>query len=128
MLWVARYTWAAPTTLVGAVAGVLTLVSGGGCQLREGALEFYGGFAQWCAEAIGFSAMTLGHVIIGRDRFCLALNRAHEQAHVRQAERWGAAFIPAYLLASVVAWWQGGDYYLDNVFERDARRACGEED
>jgi hypothetical protein len=31
------------------------------------------------------------------------------------------------LLASVLAWGQGRDYYLDNWFERDARRACGEE-
>jgi hypothetical protein len=123
----ARYTWAAPTTFVGAIAGMLTLVSGGGWQLREGAIEFHGGFARWFANRFGFSAMTLGHIIIGRDRFSLELCRAHEQAHVRQAERWGAAFIPAYLLASVVAWWQGGHYYLDNWFERDARRACGED-
>ena len=50
----------------------------------------------------GFSAMTLGHVIIGRDPWCLEFCRDHEQAHVRQVERWGALFIPAYLLASVV--------------------------
>jgi hypothetical protein len=112
---------------VGAIAGVLTIVSGGRCQLREGAVEFYGGFARWLSKVIGFSALTLGHIIIGRDRLSLELCRAHEQAHIRQVERWGAAFIPAYLLASVVAWWQGGHYYLDNVFERDARRACGEE-
>jgi hypothetical protein len=70
--------------------------------------------------------MTLGHVIIGRDTWCLEFCRDHEQAHVRQVETWGAAFIPAYLLASLLAWYQGGDYYLDNWFERDARRACGE--
>jgi hypothetical protein len=127
-LWVLRYTWAAPTTCVGAIAGALTLASGGRWQVREGAIEFYGGFARWFAERGGFSALTLGHVIIGRDRLSLELCRAHEQAHVRQAERWGVAFIPAYLFASAIAWWQGGDYYFDNVFERDARRACGEEE
>jgi hypothetical protein len=52
--------------------------------------------------------MTLGHIIIGQDQWCLAFCRNHEQAHVRQAERWGAAFIPAYLLASALAWFQGG--------------------
>ena len=41
--------------------------------------------------------MTLGHVIIGRDPNCLDSCRDHEQAHVRQVERWGGAFIPAYL-------------------------------
>jgi hypothetical protein len=72
--------------------------------------------------------MTLGHVIIGHDPWTLQLLRDHEQAHVRQAERWGAAFIPAYLLASLLAWWQGGDYYRDNWFERDARRVAGDID
>jgi hypothetical protein len=70
--------------------------------------------------------MTLGHVIIGRDACCLDSCREHEQAHVRQVERWGAAFLPAYLLASAWAWGRGRHYYLDNWFERDARRACGE--
>ena len=72
--------------------------------------------------------MTLGHVIIGRDPDCLEFCREHEQAHVRQVERCGAAFIPAYLIASLLAWRQGGHYYHDNWFERDARRACGEGD
>jgi hypothetical protein len=95
-------------------------------QVAQGALEFHGGFASWFADKVGFSAMTLGHVILGRDIWCLAFCRDHEQAHVRQVERWGFAFIPAYLVASVIAWRQGGHYYHDNWFERDARRACGE--
>jgi hypothetical protein len=124
---IVRYVWAAPTTLVGVLAGILTLCTGGRLQVCRGAIEFHGGFARWLAEKWGFSAMTLGHVIIGRDAWCLDACRDHEQAHVRQVERWGGLFIPAYLLASVVAWWRGGDYYLDNSFERDARRACGED-
>jgi hypothetical protein len=123
-----RYSWAAPTTLVGLVAGALTLCSGGRVQRRSGALEFHGGFSSWMAGRFRFSAMTLGHVIIGLDVSALDFCREHEQAHVRQVERWGIAFIPAYVLASVLAWWQGGDYYFDNWFERDARRACGETD
>jgi hypothetical protein len=121
------YAWAAPTTMVGLLAGTLTLCTGGRGQVRAGALEFYGGFARWLAGKWSFSAMTLGHVIIGRDPWCLDVCRDHEQAHVRQVERWGALFIPAYLLASVVAWWRGEHYYLDNYFERDARRACGDD-
>jgi hypothetical protein len=113
--------------MVGLLAGTLTLCTGGKAQVRCGAIEFYGGFARWFAVRYGFWAMTLGHVIIGRDPFCLEFCREHEQAHVRQVERWGAIFIPAYLVASALAWWRGGDYYLDNFFERDARRACGEE-
>lgn len=121
------YAWTAPTTLVGLLAGALTLATGGSVQARRGALEFYGGFSAWFGRVVGFAAMTLGHVIIGRDPACLDACRDHEQAHVRQAERWGGAFIPAYLLASLWAWARGRHYYLDNWFERDARRACGEE-
>ena len=123
-----RYVWAAPTTAVGLCAGALTLCTRGQVQRRQGALEFHGGFSRWFADSCGFSAMTLGHVILGRDGECLDFCRDHEQAHVRQVELWGAAFIPAYLAASVLAWRRGDHYYLDNWFEVDARRACGEAD
>ena len=128
LLRLVRYAWASPTTLVGLIAGLVTLCSGGRVERRLGALEFHGGLARAVADWVGFGAMTLGHVIIGRDPWCLDVCRDHEQAHIRQVERWGFAFIPAYLLASVLAWWQGGHYYFDNWFERDARRASGEPD
>ena len=124
-----HYAWAAPTTFVGLVAGALTLATGGKVQVRRGALEFHGGFSRWLLEhrLVRASAMTLGHAIIGRDPHCLERCRDHEQAHVRQSERWGPAFLPAYVLASVWANARGRHYYLDNWFEVDARRACGEE-
>jgi hypothetical protein len=50
----------------------------------------------------------------------LVRTRAHERAHVRQAERWGPFFLPAYFLASVLVAARGGHYYRDNRFERDA--------
>jgi hypothetical protein len=122
------YAWAAPTTAVGLVAGALTLATGGKAQRRRGALEFHGGFARWFLSRtpVRAQAMTLGHVIIGRDPRCLDDCREHEQAHVRQVERWGPLFIPAYLASSAWQWSRGRHYYLDNWFERDARRACGE--
>jgi hypothetical protein len=122
------YAWAAPTTFVGLVAGGLTLATGGKVQVRRGALEFHGGFARWLLERrrVRASAMTLGHAIIGRDRRCLDSCRDHEQAHVRQVERWGVAFLPAYVLASLWAHARGRHYYLDNWFEIDARRASGD--
>jgi hypothetical protein len=122
------YAWAFPTTFLGLVAGGLTLASGGKVQRRQGALEFHGGFARWFLErrAVMASAMTLGHVIIGRNPHCLDYCRDHEQAHVRQVERWGPFFIPAYLAASGLARARKQHYYYDNWFERDARRACGE--
>jgi hypothetical protein len=114
--------------VVGLTAGALTLATGGGVQVRRGSLEFHGGFARWFLERrmVSASAMCLGHAIIGRDLHCLEVCRDHEQAHVRQVEFWGGAFIPVYVLASVWAWSRGRHYYLDNWFEVDARRAAGE--
>lgn len=120
------YAWAAPTTCVGLTAGALTLCTGGRVHRIGGTLEFHGGFALWLARRVGFAAMTLGHVIIGRDPECLASCRAHELVHVRQVERWGPLFLPAYVAASAWEWARGRHYYFDNYFERDARRACGE--
>lgn len=114
------YTWAAPTTCVGLLAGGLTLISGGQAQIRRGALEFHGGFSRWFGEKRGFAAMTLGHVIIGRNPDCLDGCRDHEHVHVRQVERWGPFFIPAYLLASAWVWKKGLNAYLDNPFEVEA--------
>jgi len=122
------YLWTAPTTCVGLTAGALTLLTGGSVQRVAGVLEFHGGFSSWLLTRFGnFAAMTLGHVILGRDEWCLDSCRMHEWAHVRQAERWGPAFLPAYVIASGWALARGGHLYLDNWFERDARRACGEE-
>lgn len=126
-----RYLWAAPITSIGLTAGIMTLTTGGRGQIRRGALEFHGGFAAWMLDHIaGASAMTLGHVILGRDPLCLDICREHEQAHVRQAERWGPFFLPAYLACSVWEWSrrrQGRHYYYDNYFERQARFECGED-
>ena len=64
--------------------------------------------------------MTLGHVVIARDEHLLEETRAHERVHVRQCERWGPLFIPAYLAASLVLWLVGRRAYEDNPFEREA--------
>jgi len=119
------YSWAAPTTAVGLLAGGLTLATGGRGRVREGALEFHGGFATWLARTVNFGAMTLGHVILGYDDWWLDQLRDHEQVHVRQVERWGIAFLPAYVSASLLAWASGKHYYHDNWFERDARARSG---
>ena len=120
------YLWALPATCLGLIAGLLTLSSGGKAQLRRGALEFHGGFSTWYMRRVArASAMTLGHVILGRDEWCLQFCREHEQAHVRQVEIWGPFFIPAYLGSSALEWARGRNYYFDNWFERDARRRCG---
>ena len=64
--------------------------------------------------------MTLGHVVLGRSLGALDDTRAHERVHVRQCERWGPLFLPAYGLASLAAALRGRNAYLDNRFEREA--------
>lgn len=124
----ALYAWASPTTVLGFGAGALTLMTGGRAQRRRGTVEFHGGFARWLLERtpIRAHAMTLGHVILGRDVSCLDHCRSHEQVHVRQCETWGPFFLPAYGVASVYAWARGRHFYLDNWFELEARRNSSE--
>jgi hypothetical protein len=119
------YLWTLPTTCVGLMFVPLALVSGGGMQRVDGVLEVYGGLVAWFLHRCvpiegGASAMTLGHVVIGRDVEALDRSREHERVHVRQCERWGPLFIPAYLLASLVVTLRGKRAYLDNPFEREA--------
>jgi len=124
------YLWTLPTTCAGLVFIPLALLTGGGVQLVDGVLEVCGGavsaFLQHCTLVKGgASAMTLGHVVLGRDRSILAETRAHERVHVRQAERWGPLFLPAYVLASLVQFLRGRRPYLDNPFEVQAYRETG---
>jgi hypothetical protein len=100
------------------------MLLGAGARVVEGAIEFSGGRlgALLASSAIGcpVRAVTLGHVILGTDAATLDCARSHEQVHVRQYERWGPFFLPAYLLSSL---WQlacGRRCYRDNWFERQA--------
>jgi hypothetical protein len=124
------YLWALPTTAIGLVLGAPALVSGGTMRWVDGVLEIHGGFvahflSEWTLLEGGAEAMTLGHIVLGRDRHSLEWTRAHERVHVRQCERWGPLFLPAYGVASLVAMMRGKDAYLDNRFEREAYDAAG---
>jgi hypothetical protein len=117
------YLWAAPNTLVGLLFVLPALVSGGRVRAERGVVEIHGGFARFFLRRclmIDAAALTLGHVILGQDRRCLDQSRDHEHVHVRQYERWGPLFLPAYFLSSFLAWRRGGHFYLDNHFEREA--------
>ena len=118
------YLWAAPYSAVGLILGLLAFLFGARMQLRDGILEFGGGrlghIASRLPAPFAFAAITFGHVVLGLDRATLAAVRAHEQVHVRQYERWGPLFVPAYLLSSLVQLVRGRNPYLDNCFEREA--------
>jgi Domain of unknown function (DUF4157) len=109
------YLWAAPNSLVG-LAGALTAakrpVRCRGVLLIEGSRSGLARFLAWR----GFSAITLGHVIVANEPLDDHL-LAHELAHVAQHERWGPLFYPAYLLTSLAG-------YRRNPFERAAERAA----
>ena len=126
------YLWVFPTTMWGLFLAGIIVPSGGTAHVREGVLEVYGGATDFCLRRViglflrgGASAMTLGHVILARDRELLVVTRAHERIHVRQCEVWGPLFIPAYLIASLWAWLTGRRPYKDNFFERQAFQLSG---
>ena len=126
MNWVLRLVllvWVSPNSLLGVLIGMVGLISGGHMQIRCNCLEFHGGFVAWLLNRLppqGVMAMTLGHTIIGQTQTGLAFCREHEQVHVRQYERWGPLFIPAYLGCSVLLWLQKRDAYRENPFEIEA--------
>jgi hypothetical protein len=124
MLIALAIVWAAPWTLLGCLLGLLSLAGGGTCKLHGRVLEFEGRFLAWLltrAPVIGgAAAMTLGHTVIARNQSDLDRTREHEFVHVRQYERWGPFFIPAYLLSSLWLWTRGRHPYWDNPFEKEA--------
>ena len=115
---VLRYLWASPCTLVGAVAALSVLLCGARARWVRGVLEVSGGAL---AQRLPFDAITLGHVVLARTPRAMVRLRRHERVHVRQCERWGAAFFPAYLAAGAWQWLRGRSAYWDNPFEIEAR-------
>ena len=126
-----RYLWALPNTSIGLLFVPLVLLTMGHAALVDGVVELHG----WLPGLVlrrcipirgGASAITFGHVVLGRDEMCLDATRAHERVHVRQCEVWGPSFIPVYLLASLWAWRTGRGAYAGNYFEREAFRLAEE--
>lgn len=125
--WLA-YAWAAPVSLIGLLLASPALLGAGRVRPHSGVLEVWGGPMGWLlGRRLPFSgpvaAITLGHVVLGRDARALDHTRRHERAHVAQYARWGALFLLAYPLAGLWVGLRGGDPYRDNPFEAQARRA-----
>jgi hypothetical protein len=116
-----RYLWAAPCTLVGLLAALPLLLAGAQARPVRGVLEV-SGFS--VARRLPFDAITLGHVVLARTPRVMARWRRHERVHVRQCERWGPLFFPAYLAAGAWQCLRGRRAYWDNPFEVEARRAA----
>lgn len=134
-----RYLWAGPNTLAALCAALtLALVSVATKPSRDrvrmkivdGVLEVHGGevtdllhlmpTSGSLRKPAGAAALTLGHVVFAIDRAALDRTRDHERVHVRQCERWGPLFLPAYLLFSGYAKCRGQHAYYGNRFECEA--------
>ena len=122
---IVRVIWASPTSVLG-----LVVIAAGAWRARlrvvDGVLEAHGPVLAWLLSRgtpDRASALTLGHVVIGCDAAALDATRAHERVHVRQCERWGPIFVPAYLIASIVALLRGRHFYFGNTFEIEAFRS-----
>ncbi len=119
------YVWTAPNTALGLACAGVARLTGGRAQVVDGVVEAHGGAVTWALRHLvplqgGAAALTLGHVVLGRDAHALAATRAHERVHVRQYERWGPLFLPAYAGASVWAALRRRPAYFANRFEREA--------
>ena len=124
---VLAYLWALPNTLLGLLFVPVALLFGGRVRCIDGVLEVWGPAVAWLLQHAvplggGALAMTIGHVVLGCDVAALDRSRTHERVHVRQYERWGPLFLPAYFLSGLLAFLRGGNPYWDNPFEREARR------
>jgi hypothetical protein len=113
--------------VLGLVIGAAALACGARGRVVDGVLEISGGrLGAWAASGVGpfnVTAITLGHVVLGSSAAVLQALRAHEHMHVRQYERWGPLFVPAYLLDSLWQAARGRHIYRDNRFEQQAVRA-----
>ncbi|MCI0453140.1 MAG: hypothetical protein L0Z51_12275, partial [Candidatus Latescibacteria bacterium] len=88
------YAWALPTTVVGLALVAVAVTTGARAALVEGVLEAHGGLLDpFLRRGVplrgGASAMTLGHVVVGRDPDALARTRLHVHASVICSARGG---------------------------------------
>ena len=118
-----RYCWVLPVSCIGLLLIPFVIVSGGAVKVAAGVIEAQGGILRFLFSRCRFfriDALTIGHVVIGKNLESLKRCRDHERIHVRQYERWGPLFPFLYLLSSAAALVRGMDPYRDNRFEQEA--------
>ena len=119
-----RLLWAMPCTLLGVLFGIFVIGLGGSVRRIEHTFEFALSVSQELAPSwtgkLRFSAITLGHIIVGQSHEVLAVLRTHERVHVRQYEILGPLFFVAYPASSLLALVRGHCPYHGNGFEKQA--------
>lgn len=117
----AAYAWASPNTCLGIAIGWFL---GGKFEMVDGVVEIHGKRVAYTLDRLWLPALaiTIGHCVLGQSARALEQTRAHERVHVRQYERWGPLFIPAYFAAWAYLSAKGRDGYRDNPFEVEAYR------
>ena len=101
-----RYCWVLPVSCIGIVLLPFIILSGGAVKVAAGVIEAEGGILRFLLSRRRFfriEALTIGHVIFGKNRESLKRCRDHEHVHVSQYERWGPLFPLLYLLSSAAA-------------------------
>lgn len=117
------YAWALPSTLIGLLL-LATVYWPSSVRWSSGALDVVarrGLIPRWAA------GQTHGWIVFYRDDRQSEKRdlRVHERFHVAQCMTWGVMYPVLYGLSSLWALVRGGDYYRDNVFERQAYRRQG---
>lgn len=115
------WLWSLPTTLVGLLWSIVCRPVA--VRWRDGVLEMQ---VKWLP--MNAAGETIGRLVMYAypfDSHVYEYVKPHEMRHVAQNERWGVLFGPAYVVACIVAWARGGDFYSDNYFEVQARRESG---
>lgn len=118
------FIWPLPWTIIGLFIGVVCRIGGGRIVQYKGTVVCYGPWLSRLLQCVpipgGASALTLGHVILARSKEDMLITHSHELVHVRQYQRWGPLFVPAYVAASLWLWFAGRDCYRENPFEIEA--------
>lgn len=118
------WLWPFPWTLLGLAIGLLGCIGGGKVAWYKGTIVCWGHWLSRLLQNVpisgGAAALTLGHTILARSEADMRKIHDHELVHVRQYQRWGVLFVPAYFAASAWLWYLGRDFYRDNPFEKEA--------
>ena len=113
-----RIIWAGPNSLIGLALALFFRR----WRFARGVLVAEG--AEWPRKAgWNYTAITFGHVVLSVKEPIPERVLDHELVHVRQYEKLGPLFLPAYWAASLIAMIRGRHFYRDNLFEVHARHS-----